>query len=85
MTTVATLGLIHLWNFEEFSEDTSDLFDMQDSFAKAGACIALGLCCSGVRDENEPAMALLSENLESSDNTMKLGSLMGFGLAYANH
>jgi 26S proteasome regulatory subunit N1 len=85
MTTVATLGLIHLWNFEDFSEDASDFFDMKDSYAKAGACIALGLCCSGVRDESEPAMALLSENLESEDNNMKLGSLIGFGLAYANH
>ena len=67
MTAVGSLGLIHLWNFEEFSEGISDYFDLKDSWAKAGACIALGMCCSGVIDESEPAMALLSENIESDD------------------
>ena len=84
MTAVGSLGLIHLWNFEEFSEVISDYFDLKDSYAKAGACIALGMCCSGVVDESEPAMALLSENLESEDQNVKLGSVIGFGLAYAN-
>ena len=63
MSTVATLGLIHLWNFEEFSNHISDYFDLKDGYAKAGACIALGLSTSGVWDENDPAWALLEEAL----------------------
>ncbi len=63
MTAVGSLGIIHLWNFEELSDQVSDYFDLKDGYAKAGACIALGLSCSGVYDENEPALAMLSENL----------------------
>ncbi len=61
MSTVASLGLIHIWNFEEFSLKLSDYFDLKDGHAKAGACIALGLSTSGVWDENDPARALLEE------------------------
>ena len=82
-SAVGSLGLIHLWNFEEFSDVISDYFDLKDGFAKAGACIALGLTCSGIRDESEPALALLTENLEGND-IMKLGSIIGLGMAYAN-
>ncbi len=41
----------------------SDFFELNDGYAKAGACIALGLTTTGVRDENEPAFALLTENI----------------------
>lgn len=62
-SAVGTLGLIHMWNFEEFSTVISDYFDLKDGYAKAGACIALGLSTSGVWDENDPARALLDEAL----------------------
>lgn len=63
MSAVGTLGLIHMWNFEEFSNVISDYFDLKDGYAKAGACIALGLSTSGVWDENDTARALLEESL----------------------
>lgn len=59
MTAVGTLGLIYMWNFEEFSSVISDYFDLKDGYAKAGACIALGLTTTGIRDENDPTLALL--------------------------
>ena len=62
-SAVATLGLIHMWNFEEFSTVISDYFDLKDGYAKAGACVALGLSTSGVWDENDAARALLEESL----------------------
>lgn len=61
----------------------SDYFDLKDGFAKAGACVALGLTTTGVWDENDPALAFLTEALESSDVTMKLGAAIGFGFAYS--
>lgn len=62
-SAVATLGLIHMWNFEEFSTVISDYFDLKDGYAKAGACVALGLSTSGVWDENDTCRALLEESL----------------------
>lgn len=83
MSAVGTLGLIHIWNFEEFSTVISDYFDLKDGYAKAGACIALGLSTSGIWDENDPARALLEESLQSEEPSMKLGAVIGMGLAYA--
>ena len=80
---MASLGLIHLWNFEEFSSSIADYFDLKDGFAKAGACIALGLSTSGVWDENDPARAFLEDAFESKEEIMKLGASMGMGLCYA--
>ena len=83
MSTVASLGLIHLWNFEECSEAVSEYIELEDGYAKAGALIAWGLCNSGVWDENDPALALLSEGLNSEVECVKVGSCVGLGLAYA--
>lgn len=83
MSTVASLGLIHLWNFEECSEALSEYIELEDGYAKAGALIAWGLCNSGVWDENDPALALLAEGLTSEVETVKVGACVGLGLAYA--
>lgn len=84
MTAVANLGLVYYQNFEEFSSILAEYFDLKDGFAKAGACIALGLTSTGVKDENDPCFALLFDQLQSEDVTMKLGATIGLGIAYAN-
>jgi len=84
MTTIASLGFVYMWNFEEASSVLSEYFDLKDGYAKAGACIALGLSTSGVWDENEPAKVILSEYLTSEEKSMKQGAVIGLGLAYAS-
>ena len=83
MTTVASLGLIHLWNFDECSVAVSEYLELEDGFCKAGALIAWGLCNSGVWDENDPALAILEEGLTSTTECVKIGACVGLGLAYA--
>lgn len=82
MSTVASLGLVNMWNFEGCSEVLAQYFDLKDGFAKAGACIALGIASSGVWDENDPAKAVLLEQIESEEPSVKLGATIGLGLAY---
>lgn len=65
MTAVASLGLVYYQNFEEFSTILSEYLNLKDGYAKAGACIALGLSSSGIRDENDACMALLMDQLSS--------------------
>ena len=84
MSTVASLGLVYFWNFEECSAILSEYLDLKDGFAKAGACIALGLSNCGVYDENDPVKAFLLEFIESTEDCMKLGSAIGLGIAYAS-
>lgn len=83
MSTVASLGMVYMWNFEEFSTKISDYFDLKDGYAKAGACIALGLSSGGIWDESDPAKALLEDALGSPEESMKIGATIGLGLAYA--
>jgi 26S proteasome regulatory subunit N1 len=84
MTAVGLLGFVYYQNFEEFSSLISDYFDLKDGYAKAGACIALGLTTSGVVDENDPTFALLTECIESQDAYTKMGACIGLGISYAN-
>ncbi len=63
MTAVASLGFIYYQNFEEFSTILSEYFELKEGYARAGACIALGLSSTGVRDENDPCLALLLDQL----------------------
>jgi 26S proteasome regulatory subunit N1 len=61
----------------------AEYFDLKDGYAKAGACIALGLSTSGIWNESDPAKALLEEAIQSPESCVKLGAAIGLGLAYA--
>ena len=49
-----------------------------------GAALAVGLTCTRVSHENDPAFALLFDACESKDPTVQLPAIMGMGLAYAD-
>ena len=83
LAAVASLGMTHMWNVDESTAALSDYFELKDGWAKAGACIGLGIATSGVWSDADPARALLEENINSSDITTKLGAAIGLGLAYA--
>lgn len=50
IAAVASIGLVNLWNIDNGTEQISEYFDLSDVFTKAGACIGLGLFCSGIVD-----------------------------------
>merc|ERR1719454_701759 len=50
---------------------------------KAGALLAFGLVTCGVKNECDPAWALIGENLESDDPLLRLAAVVGLGHAYA--
>jgi len=45
--------------------------------------LAIGLVNCGIRNECDPALALLSEYVNSSSHTLRIGAVLGLGLAYA--
>lgn len=83
MAATASLGMINLWNIDESTGAISDYLDLKDGWAKAGACIAVGIANSGVWSDIDPAKAILEENLNSNEMSVKMGAAMGLGLAYA--
>lgn len=58
--------------------------DNEGKYIKAGASLGIGLCSSGINDENDLAFGLLSDSAENSPETIiKQCSILGLGMAYA--
>nr|MBE5726996.1 regulatory particle non-ATPase 1 [Cucujiformia] len=57
------------------------LYSSED-YIKSGALLACGIVNCGVRNECDPALALLSDYVLHSSNIMRIGAVVGLGLAY---
>ena len=83
LSAAASLGLIHLWDVENGLTHIDKYLYSQDDNIKAGALLAIGLVSSGVRNESDPALALLSEQVNASSAILRSTSIVGLGIAYA--
>jgi len=83
MSATASLGLILLWDVDGGLTKIDKYFYSSDDFIKAGALLACGIVSSGVRNECDPAIALLSEFVPHKVNMIRIGAIFGLGLAYA--
>jgi len=54
-----------------------------EDYIKSGALLAIGLVNCGIRNECDPALALLSEYVKSNSQILRIGAIVGLGLAYA--
>lgn len=80
--------MLMMWNVEEGLNQIDKYFHDSDDFVKAGACLGVGIISCGVRNESDPALALLSDYLDTSSGTaassnVRMASMCGLGLAYA--
>ncbi|KAH7130317.1 26S proteasome non-ATPase-like protein regulatory subunit 2 [Dendryphion nanum] len=85
MSTAASLGMLMLWDVEGGLDKIDPYTNADDDMVKAGAMLATGIINSGVRNESDPALALLGDedNLNHKNMNIRVGSIMGLGLAYA--
>ncbi|XP_031550195.1 26S proteasome non-ATPase regulatory subunit 2-like [Actinia tenebrosa] len=83
MSTTASLGLILLWDVDGGLTQIDKYLYSSEDYIKAGALLACGIVNSGVRNECDPARALLSDYVLHNSNIMRLGSVVGLGLSYA--
>lgn len=51
--------MVNLWNSDNGSNEISEYLEFTDNFSKAGACLGIGLFCTSLTDETDPAIALL--------------------------
>jgi len=59
--------MIDLWDPDQGATDISEYLDTKDGFTKMGACIGVGLYCSGTTNEVDPAKALLNDYLQGKE------------------
>lgn len=83
MSAAASLGSILLWNVEEGLTQIDKFLYSSEEYVKAGAALAVGILSTGIRNEADPALALLSEHIEGDSHVMKCAACTGLGIAYA--
>ncbi|XP_049859480.1 26S proteasome non-ATPase regulatory subunit 2-like isoform X2 [Schistocerca gregaria] len=83
LSATASLGLIYLWDVEGGLSPIDRYLYTSEDFIKSGALLALGVVNCGVRNECEPAKALLMDYVLHDSNILRIGSVLGLGLAYA--
>jgi 26S proteasome regulatory subunit N1 len=84
MSAAASLGSILLWNVEEGLTQIDKFLYSSEDYVKAGAALAIGILSSGVRNEADPALALLAQYFEDdSQHIVKCAAATGLGIAYA--
>jgi len=83
MAAAASLGAILLWDVEGGLPQIDKYLYAADSQVVAGALLAVGIVNCGVRNEMDPAFALLHESVGKEAKEVRQGALLGLGLAYA--
>lgn len=83
LAAAASLGSILLWNVEEGLTQIDKFLYSSEDYIKAGAAMAVGIISSGVRNDADPALALLTEHVEGDSHIMKCAACTGLGIAYA--
>eukprot|EP00559_Dactyliosolen_fragilissimus_P002559 CAMPEP_0184867080 /NCGR_PEP_ID=MMETSP0580-20130426/25032_1 /TAXON_ID=1118495 /ORGANISM="Dactyliosolen fragilissimus" /LENGTH=924 /DNA_ID=CAMNT_0027367127 /DNA_START=176 /DNA_END=2950 /DNA_ORIENTATION=+ len=83
LSAAASLGSILLWNVEEGLTHIDKFLYSEVEYVKAGAALAVGILSSGVRNDADPALALLTEHVDGDSHIMKCAACTGLGIAYA--
>jgi 26S proteasome regulatory subunit N1 len=83
MSATASLGLILLWDVDAGLSQIDKYLYATEDFIKAGALLACGIVNCGVKNECDPALAILSEYVLHNTHIMRIGAIVGLGLAYA--
>ena len=81
---VASIGLINLWDVDGGLPMIDKYMYSRDPYVQAGAGLAVGMICTRINHENDPAFALLFELVENTQQIVRLPSILGMGLAYAD-
>ncbi|RUS76686.1 hypothetical protein EGW08_015541 [Elysia chlorotica] len=83
LSATASLGLILLWDVDGGLTQIDKFLYSSEEYIKAGALLACGIVNSGVRNECDPALALLCDHVMHQNSFMRIGAISGLGLAYA--
>ena len=78
LSAAASLGSILLWDVEGGLAQIDKYLYSNDDYVKAGALLAIGIVNVGVTNESDPALALLSEYVNSPSVTLRLGAIFGY-------
>jgi hypothetical protein len=82
ISAAASLGALLLWDVDGGLTQIDKFLYSTDNHIKAGALLAVGILNTGLKNECDPALALLTEYVESPTPLLKIAAAFGLGLAY---
>lgn len=77
LSAAASLGLIYLWDVDGGLTPIDKYLYTSEDYIKAGALLALGIVNCGVRNDCDPALALLSDYVLNESITLRIGAVLG--------
>lgn len=83
LSATASLGLLTLWNIDGGLGNIDKYLYSNEEYIRAGALLACGIVNCGVKNDCDPAFALLKEFVQGKSIPSRIGSIVGLGLAYA--
>lgn len=83
LSATASLGLILLWDVDGGLTSIDKYLYSTEDHIKSGALLACGIVNCGIRNEVDPAHALLSDYINHQNTSMRIGAILGLGIAYA--
>ena len=81
-SATASLGLVLMWDVDGGLPQIDKYLYAPDPHVVAGALLAVGITTSRVRTEYDPAFALISEHATKGALEVRLGAILGLGVAY---
>ncbi|CAE6171490.1 unnamed protein product [Arabidopsis arenosa] len=82
-SAAASLGMIQLWDVNTGLAQLDKYFHSSDNPVIAGALLGVGIVNCGIKDDCDPAFALLADFIDNEDSSVRIGAIMGLGIAYA--
>ncbi|KAH9614732.1 hypothetical protein KSS87_001756 [Heliosperma pusillum] len=82
-SAVACLGMILLWDVNAAIALYRNFFLSNDSHVIAGSLLGVGIANCGINHDFDPALTLLGY-IDKEDPSVRIGAIMGLGIAYAN-
>jgi 26S proteasome regulatory subunit N1 len=83
MSAAASLGSVLLWDVEDGLPRVDNYLYSMEHQVVAGGLLAVGLINVNVRNDCDPAYGLLYESVNKENPSVRIGAIMGLGLAYA--
>ena len=83
MSTIGTLGWVFQWDVDGGLSCIDKYLYSDDDYIKAGGLLACGVVNARVKNECDPALALLGEYVTNSKKVLSRASIVGLGVAYA--
>ena len=83
MSAVASLGWVMLWDVDSGLSTIDKYLYAIDEHTQAGALLGCGVVNCGVKNECDPALALLSGYVEHEKDILSRAAIIGLGVAFA--